>query len=263
MSVTKFRECALSDDLLGSIIAAESIADKNEVFECLGNSTILNYAVMQDMPGLVVALIEMGAGVDVKDNLGNTPLLIARRRNNVDLVKIILSKGANVDLPGGEHDSTALYYSVLDRNKKMRDILLSAGANPNVSGNNLYIPLRLSILYQLEEQVSTLIKYGADVNIKTKDGSTPLHWAAQVPSPSIVKTLIESGADVNGMDDSRVTPLMSALIRLIGISQRDPEVLKILLESGANIDHTDNSGRTPLSIADDIGDETILLLLRK
>ena len=65
-----------------------------------GKRTPLHYAV--HLSGRKaengVALIQAGANVNSRDNSGHTPLMLAVRRQNAELVNILLDAGANAQL---------------------------------------------------------------------------------------------------------------------------------------------------------------------
>jgi len=54
----------------------------------------LNYVVTQGKLNIVALLIELGADVERKDSNDQTPLMIARSKNNLSMVDLLLSYGA-------------------------------------------------------------------------------------------------------------------------------------------------------------------------
>jgi len=123
-------------------------------------------------------------------------------KNNVDEVKEILAKG--VDVNGfNEHGCTALWIAAIKRNIFLVQLLLEAGADPNLGDDDRNQP-PLSIAIGASEQsrsvCSLLIAAGANVNAQTTDGMTPLMWAAQFGNLEITEMLIRFGADVSLKD---------------------------------------------------------------
>lgn len=79
---------------------------------------------------IVKLLLEKGAKVDVKNNFGNTALLIAAGNGQSEVVKALLDKGASVDL-GNNEDVTPLLMASQNGDIDVVTLLLSKGADPN------------------------------------------------------------------------------------------------------------------------------------
>jgi ankyrin repeat protein len=75
-------------------------------------------------------------------------------------------------------------------------VLLNAGANVNVRGDNGDTPLLLAAAYGHADTVEALLALGADINAKNDTGNTALIEAVASARLEIVKILIENKADV-------------------------------------------------------------------
>jgi ankyrin repeat protein len=106
----------------------------------------------------------------------NNSLLIACENGYADLVKLLVSNGANLDI-SDESDYTPLMISVSKNYIGIVELLLGAGANANslaISGYRLdrYMPryetaknaLSIAIACKHEEIVSLLLRYGANTD---------------------------------------------------------------------------------------------------
>ena len=70
---------------------------------CNGATSPLNRAVFNDCQAMVTMLLYKGADIDAKTKkMGRTPLMWASYRNNLDLVKLLLEKGADKDMEDDE-----------------------------------------------------------------------------------------------------------------------------------------------------------------
>ncbi len=75
----------------------------------------------------VARLLDKGAEVDVHARDDWTPLTIASREGRLDVVQLLLRRGASVNLPeGGGH--TALFWARKFRHPDVEHALLEAGA---------------------------------------------------------------------------------------------------------------------------------------
>jgi len=75
-------------------------------------------------------LLAYGARVDVQDNQGNTPLMVAAQIGWTDGAELLLNRGANVNQPNGRGE-TPLILAVQRRDIAMVRLLLGRGADPN------------------------------------------------------------------------------------------------------------------------------------
>ncbi|KAI8010615.1 26S proteasome non-ATPase regulatory subunit 10 [Camellia lanceoleosa] len=144
-------------------------------------SSLLHVAASSAHPKVVKILSAIDpsvTGINSADEEGWAPLHSASSSGNLEIVEILLSSGANVNLKnnGGR---TALHYAASKGWLKIAEILLSHGAN---------------------------------INLKDKVGCTPLHRAASTGNSELYELLIEEGAEVDAIDKTGQTPLMSAVI---------------------------------------------------
>jgi uncharacterized protein len=75
-------------------------------------------------------LIQKGARIDVKDNQGNTPLIVAARIGNVDAARLLIARGANLNAANSLGE-TPLIMAVQRRDPAMTRLLLTQGADPS------------------------------------------------------------------------------------------------------------------------------------
>lgn len=98
------------------------------------------------------------------------------------------------------------------------------------------------------------------------NGYTPLTAACEVaearvngPDPlGIVKLLIKYGADPNMPNDDGITPLEMSILN----NSVPYELTKYLLENGADPTIPNNAGETPLEFAIDVGEKSVVQLLK-
>jgi len=153
-------------------------ANMNAVSKTHEGSTALHYAVWQNPDhGVLTLLIENGTlNIDVTDDDGNTPLMIAAAQytKKDDIIRALIKEGANVNTAA---------------NDGRTPLMFAAYGNSNT------------------DHLTVLIEEGADVNAADNDGRTPLMWAAlnDDATPDFFMVLIEAGADISAKNNSGKT----------------------------------------------------------
>ncbi|AAR83387.1 CNPV041 ankyrin repeat protein [Canarypox virus] len=173
----------------------------------LGN-TALHYSCDYAKGSKIVKkLLDCGADPNIVNDLGVTPLACAVNTCNEILVDILLNNDANPDSSSSYFLGTnVLHTAVGSGNIDIVRSLLTAGANPNVGDKSGVTPLHVAAAdkdsYLLMEM---LLDSGADPNIKCANGFTPLFNA--IHDYNRIKLLFLYGADINIIDSYGNTPL--------------------------------------------------------
>jgi ankyrin repeat protein len=158
----------------------------------------LHAAAFRKNPSFAEVLLQHGAHIEELDYQGLTPLQQAVLNGFEGTIKLLLSKGANVN---------AMCHDIEDR-KIWR---LSSGALRSGEGAASFkTPLMLAcgLSTPIEDPdlptriVRLLIEYGADVNIKEtgSEGMTAVHYAAHSRNLQILESIINAGADSRMLD---------------------------------------------------------------
>jgi len=95
----------------------------------------------------------------------NTELIIASVKGNIDIVKILIKNGADINAASPTKE-TALMYAAMRGNKDVVEILIKNGADINIKdthGNTALIYAARNITRNNDDIVELLIKSGADV----------------------------------------------------------------------------------------------------
>src|SRR5262249_41695358 len=116
-------------------------------------------AVLGDYEYVREALSRDSALVNVEDTSHSRPISAAATRNDLEMVKLLLDRGADPSLPeAGAPLGGALWTAVYQRQREMARVLLEHGANPNTAPESSG-----SALFQARndpELTSLLLKYG-------------------------------------------------------------------------------------------------------
>lgn len=175
-------------------------------------------------------LISLGANVNDMNRDGNTPLFYATGTDFLDIAKMLIDKGADIN-------ASIINEAIKNHNLELIRILIERGADINSYWIERNPPLCAAAEFGSLEIVEYLINKGANVNIESGNGGFPLHIALKNGNVDIAKTLIRAGADVNqtknGDDHS---PLM------IASNKGFKEIVELLIEKGANVTYRHKRG---------------------
>ena len=174
--------------------------------------------------------------VNTKDQRGTTPLMHAAAYGSLDVMKTLLSAGADVNAKNA-FDATPLLWAANDP-AKVR-LLVSKGADVNARSKQGRTPLIVAASYDGgSEIVKFLLEKGADITAKDGAGSTALVAATEANDTATVRLLLQKGADVNAAGmfyegaTTGQTPLMNAA------AHGNVDVIKMLLAKGAGVNVT-------------------------
>jgi ankyrin repeat protein len=209
-------------------------------------------------------LLDAGANVESPNPDGQTALLAVARTGNLEAAQLLLDRGAKVDAREKWGGQTALMWASARRHPKMMELLISKGANVNLSSTNRDYQRHVTaegrpksldsggftpLLYATRENCMTcvdlLLKKGADINLPDPDGVSPLLLAIMNSNWDLAKQLIDAGADINQWDIYGESPLFTAIGQRSQLSggkgANDPlnqmtgtQIVHILLDRGAN-----------------------------
>ncbi|KAH7729375.1 sex-determining protein fem-1 [Aphelenchoides avenae] len=174
------------------------------------------------------------------------PIVIASRYGHVDVVRYLISKGADASAVGtvsfdGEtiHGAPALWAAAAGGHLEVVKLLVSQGIDINQPTNTNSTPLRGACYDGHLNIVKFLVDHGADIEIPNRHGHTALMIASYREKVDVVKYLLELKADVNRFSAKGNTALHDAA------EAGNVEVTRLLLESGAVLQQ-DEYGVSPL-----------------
>jgi hypothetical protein len=123
----------------------------------------------------------------------NTTLLSAVESGDLATVQRMLDAGADVNM--NDFRGTPLQAAISHDRAEIANLLISRGADFNVSDRYGDMPLHLAIKENMRSTVQALLDKGADANAEGALGDTPLHVARYRRSDELSAMLEEEGAD--------------------------------------------------------------------
>lgn len=196
-------------------------------------------------------LIRAGADINFTDRGGDSPLLIAARRNYAGIIKKLLAlrvadkiktKALIENLSGGAREKKSL---------ETIELLLKNGVDPNSMiydennyDNKCLTPLIWAAQHGLTDSIKILLENKADVNLACKTGRTPLVAALDAGQPEAARMLLDARAHGGGASKrlNRTALMVAAERGYVGI-------VKTLLAKGLSVKDRDGMHETALVIA--------------
>ncbi|KAF5553873.1 ankyrin protein [Fusarium napiforme] len=243
----------------------------NDIWE---GTTAIHYAAAQPGAALEV-LLPFARNIDLPDNDGSTPLILAAVRGHCRSVRALLKAGAKVDAVD-PWNQTALFTAVDVGAVDVVRTLLEFGADPNLSSINGHSPLALATGKNSSEMVELLLEFSADLDAPAFDGkpipflaswmgSTDaleilmrhidvdqvwrnerlIHMACFKGWKGVIDKLIEKHANLN--DPPRDLPKASPVA--LAVESGHSDILRALLAAGAAVECPVKGMSSPLHIA--------------
>ena len=242
-------------------------------------------------PAVCQVLIDAGADIETKDDMGRSPLHWACLSGALDVVKLLAKAGAGVRVTDNDGDTCLIPASHHGHTDIVRYLVGLKEVDVNHKSDDGRSALLSAICKKHADVVEVLIDAGADIEGKEDDGPLPLHMASYAANVQIVKLLVKAGAGVRVIHDDGATCLNLAasgghtetMRYLVGLPQVDvnhkdnngctaliraadenhADMVEVLIDAGADVEIKDDTGRPPLHWASHSGALDVVKLLVK
>jgi ankyrin repeat protein len=206
----------------------------------------LHTAALYNRPKAAEFLVGRGVPVDMRNEAGLTPLMVAATFGNVEVADALLTLGADITArnPPGH---TSLHIAALAGQSGILRLLLDHGADIAIRARHEgETPLHFAALYGRLKVVELLAARGADIDVKDNQGVTPLQYARLRLQNQAVARLLALGAHEDGLHDA--------------VNAGDVARVVELIAQGADVNAHDLFG-TPLHLAAAKGRTGIAVIL--
>ncbi|MDD5613821.1 MAG: ankyrin repeat domain-containing protein [Candidatus Omnitrophica bacterium] len=221
-----------------------------------GSSDYLYNAVLDDDIATLRDLLSKGADPNATNMFGMYALGTAASKGNLDMIKILLENGADINSQDDMMGWTPLISAANKGNNEAVKLLIDRGAIIDAADTAGYTALIYAATAGYKDTVELLVKSGADINYAS-GGYSPLISALDNGHTETAKVLIENGADPNSSTETGETPL------ILAAQKGNLAAVQVLLDYGADAEVKDNKGRTALAWAEFEQHENIIELLKK
>lgn len=219
-----------------------------------GAGSVLATTIVHKTSAVFDFLVGRGADINLAGSGGITPLIEAVAVGNKDrkaalkFLERFIALGPRLDHVS--EDESALHVAVRTGFTDAVKLLLDKGARIDIASRATGgTPLHSAVLVKNVEMARYLVKRGANLESRAAGGSTPLSTAVSLYDMAMVRTLVESGAVIDSRNP--VNPLMTPLI--VAAASVNPldhaatvAIIKYLLDKKAGIDFAAANGRTAL-----------------
>ena len=154
----------------------------------------------QGQHGLLIAIKESSPKVakilvnapkidlNILNVLGESPLMLAALKGELELATQMVKKGADVNKTGW----TPLHYAASNGQVSVIKLLLENYAYIDAESPNGTTPLMMASMYGSPEAVKLLLDEGADPSLKNQQGMTALNFADRGKRPDAIEMLTKA-----------------------------------------------------------------------
>ena len=177
------------------------------------------HAIEKGYSEIVDIFVKNHFDVTIRNNIA---IYFACSRENIEIVKMLLKAGADVNAYADvAPHCTLILWATARRYNDIVELLFEMGLSPNEP--DVKQAFALAIEKRYSEIVETFIRNNFDI---TANNNAAIYSACSRGYNEIIKMLLKAGADVNG-NGGNSSPLRTAL------ENRHAETVKLLIQSGA------------------------------
>lgn len=219
-----------------------------EVNEIIQGFSPLQYAVMNSDLAMIQLLLDYGADVSLKSADYQVTALHLATRDSMrfyEILKLLLENAANCNV-GDDRGATPFHWALRANNMQVVQLFLSHGADITTMDKEGRTALHYAALNTVGNQdnldvIQFVLGQGFDLEGTSHNDYTALHYAARWGSPEGCEFLLKHGARVDKKSSKTGHTPLSLVISASPLFGNDigirAQIVKILCEYGANVAH--------------------------
>eukprot|EP01043_Picozoa_sp_COSAG02_P040328 COSAG02_NODE_3254_length_7085_cov_102.140281_7_plen_859_part_00 len=208
--------------------------------------TALMMAAQRGSVGATGLLLKAGAKVDMIDHDGQSAVLIAARMGHAAIVSQLVDSDAELNADFGE---MPLHVAAENNHVDVVRLLLQGGADVDKADSYGNTALMNAAVAGYAEVVTELLSQGAVADLEGSGGQTALMKAAKVNTGECVTALVNGKASLDTGDDNGNTALMLAA------SKGHTQLVQKLLDTGASTVRRNDAGQSAMDVAQEFAEE--------
>ena len=232
------------EDIAQLLLASGATVDGVNRYEV----TPLALAALNGSAGMIEGLLEAGADPNRPNPEGETPLMTAARTGNRLALTVLLEHGADVDAVEAWRGQTALMWAVAQNQGDAVDVLLRAGADPNVRSSGGFTPILFAAREGYLDVIDALVRAGANVDdVVPSSGMSALVMSVYNAHYDFAKALLAAGANPDAADNGWSALHQVVWTRRPNLGRNPPfpvphgeldafDLVRVLADAGANLD---------------------------
>ncbi|KAL9133602.1 MAG: hypothetical protein Q9175_005214 [Cornicularia normoerica] len=216
--------------------------------------TPLHLAARHGQAEVVRVLLEKGARLAALDEKGLTPLHYASKYSYANVLSLLLDASADCNAVDIDNN-TALGFACNNGNLMVvRMLLTKSECDMGSDRRGQLSPLSVASAKGFFSCAQFLLDKNAKMEVQEVEDRTPLCYAALNGHVELCQLLLKHGANPN--DSIEENPILSVVA-----TRGNLEIVKVLVENGAEIDATDSEDQTALLKASNMGHTTLVACL--
>jgi ankyrin repeat protein len=216
----------------------------------------LEMAAQTGQIDIVKFLLEKGADVNLNRGGATALHMAAIYGGNTEVITLLLEAGADINARTGNGD-TPLNMAVIGKQKEIAELLLEKGGEINLENQNFTYLLYTAASGGIKKIADTALEKEVDFSFRTGNGNTLLHAASEGGLVGLARMLLEKGADMEAANIYGQTPLH------VAARGGHKDIVEYFLKKGAQVDVKTKNGKTPLHFAREKEHEELVEYLKK
>jgi ankyrin repeat protein len=192
----------------------ESVKDVNND-KCAVGCGLLHIATLRENVEMIDLLLSKGADIEATDEFGVTPLIMACQRSP-KLIPILIERGADINALYKDESGVLAGAASYGNVESLKILVETHGRDIEVKTRRGHTPLACALTWGEGKAALYLIEKGANVHWKSQEREqTALHFATAEGLTRVVGELLKQNVDVDAKDIDGWTPLHRVCIALV------------------------------------------------